>query len=371
MPTPANTPATTTGGPEIQDPVLFAQLTERQAMPQTPQAITGLSKKQRLLIEKIGVLSRVRLTIKATFTTVAANEPIPNVGFPQRLLSEIAMQANGVTGIIDCSGPTLEQRRRRIFRNPVSAVFKSQNTAGTEQIKPGTKLKAAEKYEIVQVLEIPVAHDMQSLIGSLLAQNEETQLSFALTWATEEELFNGGKVEKFEGEVLWDTTVFSIGSTVVGKQEKTVLPDLSAFHGLLEKTENLVATGPQKTELTRTRGQLLCFTASVRNLAGGQVQLNPETWTVFKIEYGGNKDPLVWNGPPLSLWEENADDYDGPLVIGGQGYLAVDLERDNTPRDLIIPESLTELRAVVGVPVAFVPNQAQFVTTQETLYPAV
>jgi hypothetical protein len=370
MPTPANTPASTTGGPEIQDGALFAQLTERQAMPQTPQAISGMSKKQRLLIEKIGVLSRVRLTVKFTFKTVAANTPIPNVGFPQKLLQEVAMQANGVTGIIDCSGPTLEQRRRRVFRNPVSAVLKSQSAGGTP-IVPGTALVAATVYEVVMVLEIPVAHDMLSLIGSLLAQNEETQLSFLLSWASEEELFHGGLIEQFTGEVLWDTTVFSIGSTVIGKVEKTVLPDLSAFHGLLEKSEPLVATGQQKTELTRTAGQLLCYTCSIVNLAGGQVQLSPAEWTVFRLEYGGNKDPLVWNGPPITLFEENADDYDGPLVIGGLAYLAVDMERDNTPRDLIIPESLTELRAVVGVPVAFVPNQAKFVTTQETLYPAV
>lgn len=372
MPTPSNRPATTTGGPEIQDPVLFAELTERQAMPQQPQAITGLNRKQRLLIEKVGVLSRVRLTVKFRFKTAAGQEPIANPGFPQRLLQECALQANGTTGIIDCSGPTLKQRANRVYRNPVSAVAQWTGLAAAGgAAKVGVKLKAAEAFEVTFVLEIPVAHDMVSLLGSLLAQNEETQLSFLLSWASEEEIVSGGKIEAFEGEVLWDTTVFSIGSTVEGKDEKTVLPDLSAFHGLLEQKTNLVATGPQKAELTRTAGQLLCYTAAVINKAGGSEALSPAEWTVFKLEYGGNKDPLVWNGPPITLLEENAEDYDGPLTIGGLTFLAVDLERDLTQRDMIIPESLTELRAVLGIPVAFKPEGASIITTQETLYPAV
>jgi hypothetical protein len=372
MPTPSNTPATSTGGPEIQDPVLFASLTERQAMPQTPQAIAGLSKKQRLLVEKVGVLSRVRLTVKCKFKTAVGQEPVANVGFPQKLLQEIALQSNGVTGIIDCSGPTLKQRSNRVYRNPVSAVSKwTGKSAAGGAAEVGVALKASETFEVAFVLEVPVAHDMQSLIGSLLAQNEETQLSFLLSWASEEELVHGGKIEAFEGEVLWDTTVFSIGSTVVGKQEKTVLPDLSAFHGLLENSTNLVATGTQKAELVRTAGQLLCYTAAIVNKAGGQVQLSPAEWTAFKIEYGGNKDPLAWAGPPITLLEENAEDYDGALTVGGLTYLAVDLERDNTMRDLIVPESLTELKAVFGIPAAFVPEGAQIRTSQETLYPAV
>jgi hypothetical protein len=362
VPTPTNNPGNSTGGNEVQNPELFAQLTERQEMPQTSQEIKGLAKTQRFILEKVGVVSRVRMLVKGSFTPREETTQEALIGFPFKLIRELALQANGVTGIIDVNGMVLHQRRMRIYRNPVSALFKSPTV--------NSKLKKeAIKFEFV--LEVPIAHDMQSLIGSLLAQNEETGLSMQVTWASEEEIVKGGTgIEKFEGEVEWGTTVFSIGSTVVGKQEVTVLPDLSAFHGLVQSETPLVGTGNRKAELIRTAGQLLCYTASILNKAGGREQLSPAEWSTFKLEYGGNKDPLVWT-PASQLLEENADDYDGPLAVQGVTFLAIDNEKDNPARDMIIPESLTELRSVIGVPAGFAPENAIILTSQETLYPAV
>lgn len=365
MPTPTNAPSSTApGGRQIQNPELFANLTERQAMPQTVQEMVGLGKTQRLILEKVGVVARIRLLIKFHFKTHAETTPKLNVGFPQRLLTEIALQANGVTGIIDCGAATLEQRRKRVYRNPVSAIASGP--------KGGETLVANTAYNVVMAVEIPIAHDMLSLIGALLAQNEETAMSVLLRWATEEEIASGvgAGLSEISGEVIWASTVFSIGSTVVGKQEVTVLPDLSAFHGILENPKPITANGNQRAELIRTAGQLLCYTATVLQKQGGQESLSPAEWTTFKLEYGGNKDPLVWT-PASELYEENADDYDGPLVVNGMHFLAIDNERDNPSRDMIIPESLTELRTVIGIPGTFTPESAQIFATQETLYPAV
>lgn len=363
MPTPTNAPTSTTGGREVQNPQLFSELTERQEMPQASVAIKGLAKSQRLILEKVGVCARIRLLVTAKWKPVAEEEPINNPGMPWKLIREIALQANGVTGIIDVAGVVLHQRRMRIYRNPVSAISKLTTAVGTKYTKKAVQTA-------VFVIEIPIAHDMLSLIGSLLAQNEETGLSLQITWASEEELVHGGKIEGFEGEIEWATTVFSIGSTVVGKQEVTVLPDLSAFHGLVQTETPLVGTGQRRAELIRTAGQLLCYTATVLNKAGQEAVLSPTEWTTFKLEYGGNKDPLVWT-PASVLLEENADDYDGELNVGGMPFLAIDNERDNPARDMIIPESLTELRSIIGVPAGFVPTGAIILTSQETLYPAV
>jgi hypothetical protein len=361
MPTPANAPSSTTGGREKQNPALFAELTERQAMPQTGQPIAGLNKAQRLILEKVGVVARIRLLVTCSFTPVEDKKAILNPGFPWKLIQSISLQANGVTGIINCAGTVLEMRRRRIFRNPVSALLLSPVV--------GEKLAKAEQ-KVRFVVEIPIAHDMLSIIGALLAQNEETALSIKIAWADEEEIVTGGTIEKFTGEVQWATTVFSIGSTVLGKEEVTILPDLSAFHGIVESETPITGTGNKSAELIRTAGQLLCYSASLRNGAGGTTFLTPIEWTTFKLEYGGNKDPLNWT-PAMELVEENADDYDGPLNVQGQTFVVIDNERDNPTRDMIIPESLTELKGVVGVPAGFVASNANIITTQETLYPAV
>lgn len=359
MPTPSNSPSSSTGGAEKQDPELFAELTERQAMPQVSQAIKGFGKKQRLIVEKVGVISRARILVKATIEAGEEEKAAFNPGFPWNLINSISLESNGVTGIIDCSGMTLEQRRRRIYRNPVSAV-----NVFPEALK---KLKKGV-YEVRFVVEVPIAHDMLSLLGSLLAQNEETSLSIDINWATEAEVVKEGKFAKFEGEVEWEATVFSIGSTTVGNKEFTVLPDLSAFHGLTDTETALQGTGPRKANLVRTSGQLLCYTASILN--GPTAEISPIEWSKFAIEYGGNKHPLVWE-PAMMLLEENADDYDGAINITGIHYLILDNERDNPTRDMIIPESLTELRANIGVPAVELKTNPQILTSQEILYPAV
>jgi hypothetical protein len=360
MPTPSNAPAASTGGKEIQNPSLFAQLTERQAMPQLAQPISGYAKKNTLTVEKVGVISRIRLLVKATIESEEEENEV-QVGMPFRLIKEIAIKANGVTGIIDCSGMTLEARRRRIYRNPVKAIQE-------ETKKPGEKFAKKTVQHFNFVLEIPIAHDMLSLIGSLLAQNEETALTVNITWASENEVLVAGKAKPLEGEIFWDTTVFSIGSTVIGKEEVTVLPDLTAFHGLTEQETNIVAKGEQKVNLTRNSGQLLAYTATLINEV--KTDVSPAEWTTFLLEYGGNKKPRVWT-PASQLLELNSDEYDGPISIGGVHYLVVDNEVDNPTRDMIIPESLTELRSVIGVPAATVLKEAKAITTQETLYPAV
>ena len=150
----------------------------------------------------------------------------------------------------------------------------------------------------------------------------------------------------------------------------TVLPDLSAFHGITEQEPNLNGTGNQKIELTRTEGQLLCLTFAILNKAGGQATLKPQELTKIQLEYGGNKDPLVWL-PASELIEENADDYNGALSPGGVQFAAIDNERDNSHRDMIIPADLVEFRAVLGVPTSFTPEEARTLVASETLYPAV
>lgn len=364
MPSPANAPAAGAGQKQRQLPKLFNTLTERQEMPQVKQAIKGFAETQTFTIEKVGVVARIRMLVTAVLTA-GEGEIVCKPGFPQKLLKQVSIEANGVTGIISASGITLEQRRRRIYRNPVSAI-----AAGPVG---GTKIKAKEKVEAVFAVEIPVAHDMLSLIGALLAQNEETQLSVEVTWASETEAavteakpFTKG----LEGTVTWSSTVFSVGSTVLeGKEEVTVLPDLTAFHGLIDKRTKIVGVGEEEVPLTRNAGQLLAYAASLLNGPDTE-EISPAEWTLFNVEYGGNKHPRVWR-PASDLLEMNADDFDGPINVNGVHCLVIDNEVDNNVRDMIVPTNLTELRATIGVPAAAKLKEAYALTSQETLYPAV
>ncbi len=364
MPAPNAPSAVPSGSSQpIQNARLFQELTERQEMPQPATVFPGFGKKQRIEVEKIGVLARARLIVNLKFETPTKGEATLLPGWPYSFIKEIALQTNGVTGILDARATTYEQRRRRVYRNPVKK---------TDEYPAVGKLKEEKKaYSTRFLLEIPVAHDMLSLLGCLLAQNEQTQLSFNIQWANESEVvkMTEGALEKVEGSLEWSTTVFSIGETTEGNKSVTVLPDLSAFHGLLDETVPILGAGEKKAPLIRTAGQLLAYTMTIMS-AGGVSCILPSSWEQYVLEYGGNKKPLIWQ-PPYNLLEENEDDYNGPLTVGEMNYLVVDNEKDNPTRDLWIPEALVELRSSTtiskGVEVAAGSYQLY---SQETLYPA-
>lgn len=364
MPTPANSPAGATGpgAVEKQDTALFSQVTERQELPQLKQAFPGFKESSTFELQKVGVISQIRLIVELKYKVTAAGVAKLNPGFPWSLIKKISISANGVTGIISCRGVTIESRRRRIFRNPVKAI-----EAGP---KAGEELALSTEHTNVFTVVVPIAHDMLSILGSLLAQNEETALAVDIDWASEAEVFSGagGKVEDVSGSILWDTTTFSIGQVPIGNKQVTVLPDMSAFHGLIDKAKKLVGTGEEPTPITRTVGQLLCFTASILN--GPTAQLSPKEWDTFSIEYGANKKPRVWR-PAKSLIVANADDYDGPIDVEGLEQAVVDNEVDNPTRDMIYPEAMTELQATVGIPAATtLAANAETIVSNETLYPS-
>lgn len=357
-----NAPSQVAGPNTLQNPALFQQLTERQEMPQNPVAFPGLNRKSRIEIEKIGVLARARLIVTIKFETPETGVITLLPGWPWKLIKNVALQTNGTTGIIDARATTIEQRRRRVYRNPTKKV---------DEFPAIGALSKKTVYTVRFLLEIPVAHDMLSLLGSLLAQNEQTQLAFEINWAAENELLKateGATLQKLEGNLEWSTTTFSIGETTQGNQTVTVLPDLSAFHGLLDEQLPIVGNGEKKAPLFRTAGQLLAYTMTVMN--GEAAEISPTSWSQFMLEYGGNKKPMVWQ-PPYNLLEENEDDYNGALEPGGVHYLCIDNEKDNPTRDLWIPEALVELRSSVTIPASVTVNEGAYLLySQETLYPA-
>lgn len=361
MPSP-NAPSTVAGPNAVQNPALFQQLTERQEMPQNPVNFPGLGRKSRIEIEKVGVIARARLILNLKFTTPAKGVFTLLPGFPYSLIRSVALQANGVTGILNARAITYSMRRSRIYRNPKHE---------TEEAPAIGALKEEKKaYSVRCLIEIPIAHDMLSLLGCLLAQNEQTQLALEIQWAAENEFVKSTeeKLEKVEGTLEWSTTVFAIGETTQGNQTVTVLPDLSAFHGLLDESVPIVGSGEKKAPLIRTAGQLLCYTMSVMN--GLAAEIAPTSWEQYVLEYGGNKKPLVWQ-PPYNLLSENEDDYNGPLSPGGIHYLAIDNEKDNPTRDLWIPEALVELRTSLTIPTSVKVEEGAFqLYSQETLYPS-
>ncbi len=365
MPYPS-APATSLGPelPERELPEVWAEQTARGELPQASQAFAGFGRANRLDIEKLGVVARalVKVKLEAETTDEAAGETIPAPGAPWSILEAIELQANGVSGVIQCSGTLLECRERIVYRTPVHAVLSDAHS------EPGvsTPVKTAFIWELIY--EVPIAEDLTDLEGVVLAQSEQTALSLRLQWATEGEMFTTltHPLAKATGEVAWQITWFSIGTYQEGKRTVIALPDLQTLHGLVERSTPLVAEGNQEAPLTPTAGDLLRYYIAAYN--GYTSTFDPLAWVRWILQYGGNQKPIVFE-PASFLVEENAKAYKERLDVNGVKYLILDTTLDDAIRDAIRPMMLSELKSIVGIPSAPAAN-SRIVSAQESLYPA-
>lgn len=349
-------PATSPGPavPEQEMPAQWADLTERIELPQTSQPFAGFGETQTLKLERVGCAAQAEILVKLAFKTTAG-APVAGIGEPYSFIKRIALEANGVAGIISCSGTVLEARQKVVYRSPAHAVVGNVPTPLVKEVE----------YAYEWVVQVPIAEDLKELEGLILAQSEETALGIAITWQSESELFSV-PVEKVSGSVKWHMTLFSIGSMSEGKKKVIVLPDLTALHGLVERSVPLVAEGEQETPLTRTSGDLLRFFVAM--FKENNVAIDPLAWLSFFIQYGGNQKPLYWASPAL-LAERNARDYLARPTVAGVPFAILDTMLDDPLRDAIRPMALSELKAVIGVPEAPGAN-GRILSAQETLYPS-
>jgi hypothetical protein len=354
------TPAESIGPelPEETDAELWQQLTERVELPMPEQAFSGLGSFQTLTFERLGIIAeamiRVQVHCKAKTAVKFA------AGLPYRLLKNLSLQANGVSGVISCSGTLLQSRATMVYRGPNAAVLQG-------AVEPGVEHALGTEFTFEFILPVPIAEDLSaSLDGAALAQSEETQLALQLTWASAGEILETGELEAVTGAVGWMVTWFTIGTAQTKKGRRVVvLPNLSELHGLIEReTEINPAAGEKEAPLTRAAGDLLRYWASLRN--GPHATVDPLTWTRFALRYGGNQTPINYQLVAF-LVERNTRDYRVRPDVNGVHYVVVDTTLDDALRDAIRPMGLSELRSIIGAPA--LESGSAVVTAQENLYP--
>jgi len=345
------------------NPALFEQSTERQDIPQAQVPFNGFGSTSSFVLQQVGVVALVRLYFTGTLVVGGTGAVTSYPGFPHSLAANVTLNANGQTKIISVRGTTLRARRQRIFRNATETITSSAGVpAGT--ISNGS-------YPIAFMLDVPISHDMFSGTGWLLAQNPSTTLSVDVSWANQADVFSiaaGGTVA-LTGSTQWEVTSFAVGQAMAGNTAVTVIPDLTVFHGMLDKPTSFAAAGTLQAPLIRTAGQLTAYSANLRNGPGAEI--SPAALTSIKFRYGGNRIPRDFN-PPQMLLQKNMDDYNGLVVVNGLTYTFFDFEVDNPTRDLFLPESLVELQAQFDIPTSVTVNSgAYLLSMQESLYPAV
>lgn len=346
-------------GAFVVDPDAFFQMT--RAAVATPAAQTHVTGSPiRFQLPQSGVVSKVRLIFQGSLV-VATAAATTSDRWPYGLLSDVKLSANGQNDLISCTGEDLNVLR--FLRNPAYEEFVDLFTGtvgGGNSVAVGT-------YPLYLTWELPIAMDDTTLVGSLFAQSGATNLSVALQTALMADLFsaNPGNAT-ITGTWSLQETWWEIPFDA---EDRLVIPDLTKLHGINALDTPYVAVGESSAPLIRSSGQLARLLYSGRYAASGRLSAAAGAAATRKIdqlriEYGGNQRPYVFN-PATSLLSINNNHYGLPLPYD---YLALDLVRENPPRDAIHLQGVTELKTVITVGSGVTVTAGKHHLVQETLF---
>jgi hypothetical protein len=358
-------------GTYVMNPGYFNQETERNDVPQQSFPFTGLGgSRMDNRVTNVGILSFIRLMFVGTLVVGGTGAVTANYQWPWNVAKRITVQANGQTSLMQAEGLDFRARRQRLFRNPAESIVTAPATsAATGNPNPGTIANGS--YPVTLVYDLPIVHDMTTLTGALFAQSDSNYLSYTIEPALQADLFTvatGGTVS-LTGTFWPQLTYFDIPYIDSQQGRMVAIPDLRWLHGYIAANLPFANTGDVVTPLIKNAGQLIAFYEYIDN--GGAAQISWQSAVdQFRLEYGGNRKPLVWSGPagqgPLMGLEENERNYNGLIQ---PGYLVLDLENDNPQRDLIYPRGVSELQAVAKITQGTTINaNARIHFVEETLF---
>jgi hypothetical protein len=346
------------------NPALFEAATERQDIPQASQPFNGFGSGTTIRLQNVGIAAMVRIYFSATLTIAGTGTATTLPGWPYNMIQRLAFNAQGTNALLAATGPAYRARRVRLFRNPAETI------ASSTGVPAG--VVANGSYTINFVVDVPIAHDMFSGTGWVLAQNPSTTLSIDIAWAPQANCITltGNDTATWSNATIYSTlTTFAVGQAQAGNQPVTIIPDLTTFHGFLENQFPFTASGNVPAPLIRTAGQLVNYGFNLRN--GPAAEIAPDALTEVDFRYGGNRQPRQYN-PPQMLIEKNQADYNGRVQTNGLTWTWLDFEADNAVRDVFLPENLVELQAMFVIPTSVTVNAGAYVDyLEETLYPAV
>lgn len=359
----------------------FDQQTERNDVPQPSVAWPGFSSRIDQRIINVGVLARIRLNFQLSLVVSGTGAVTSLYPFPYNLFKEVVINANGGSAIIDCQGLDLRARRNVVAGNPADTALL--NTAPgmdtTATIAAASPYRPIGKqfpgtiangtYNVNGVLDIPIAHSMRSLIGSLFAQSDQTYLNWVVNTAVQPTTGSGdcftiasGGAVSITGTIYPELTFFSIPTFNANNGRLVLLPaGVNWLHEFISTDFFFSNTGDVIVPLTRTNGQLRRIFSYIDN--GGAAQIAPTALNNIRWNYGGNQTPR--NYLPMHLITDNEQAYNGLI---DPGYMILDFERENVNRDVVYPRGLAELDEIYNIPsTTTINSNAHVHTVLETL----
>jgi hypothetical protein len=357
------------------DPKTFYANTRRKRFNEKSiSTFAGFGNVDQFTIKQSGIVASVDVHISGQLTvTLGGGTAATTPRWPYDLIKRLILTANGTTNLISCSGAKLAAYRfianpnlsdRGVTRGIGGASPGTSTTQGTlsfasESWGVGSNVTAIAggNYDVELYFRIPLAFDFVKLLGAVFGQTQATSLNCEIDWNTTAALFTltGAATAVFTTcSVVCEGVVFSIP---YGPDGNIVIPNLSAFHKLIQYNDYAVGAGLYGSTLVgQGVGQLLQRVLfqlwSGAGAATAPVPLTSVNYGQIGWMYGGDQLPEAFgsNYPAgagashmLRLWQEQLYSTD----LGALGFGCLDFASHWLARDSVDESTATNLQLMV------------------------
>jgi hypothetical protein len=366
----------------VVNPVEFFRRTRRLTFPfVSNRAFSGLGTTDTFSFLQTGIVAGVALRLVGSVVTLKGTGAIAtNARWPYDLAKKVRISANGQSNLINCSGWKLKARDMMALED-VSDRGVIQSISGAN-VQNGTLSMASESWGLGQsasaiadgtynfdiMLYLPVAYDRKTLVGAIFAQTAATDLTLAIDWANLTDLFtqSGTAATTVTCAIQAEVVAFSIPE----EAGQIIIPDLSAFHGLIENRNTSVSNGDNEIRLVGqgVGRQLMRFFFQTWNGATPQVPLalTDTNYGAAAWKYGANDTPESWI--TARALRQSAERLFNCDLGGAEGFGVWDFAVESAFRDSIDEGAATELRFLVNYPTALTLTNPAVEYVQETIF---
>ncbi len=316
------------------NPGLFNQLTSKTVFDPINFALPSFGNYIENQLLQVGIVSKIRLLVVGTITTTGTTVTIaPTAKYPWGLLSRVTVSGNGQNDFISCDGWDLKVRQIAANRALVDGI-------STWPAAGGSPFNTAAAVAFTLQYEIPIAMDDTTLVGSLYAQSEATNLTYRIQVETSANLFTitAGALA-LAATVYLEETIYEVPYDPQ-HSDTLIIPDLTVLHGLVANENAIGAQTQMDTQLYRIQGQLerLIFRQQDAQTSTGFYPI--ASYNYAQLLYGANQTPYTFN-PMQMLAVRNNIDYREALTAG---IFVMDFVAENPARDQVLLEGVTNLR---------------------------
>src|SRR5574337_92969 len=339
------------------NPGLFNQITSKTVFDPINFALPGYGNYVENQLLQVGIVSKLRLLVVGTITTTSTSVSIaPTAKYPWNILARFTVSGNGQNDFINCDGWDL--RIRQLAQNKALVDgYSSYPAAGAAPFTASGSVAFKLQYEV------PIAMDDTTLVGSLYAQSEATNLTYRFLTGVQADLFtvSAGTIA-IAATVYLEETIYEVPYDP-NHPDTLVIPDLTVLHGLIGNDNAIGAQTQIDTQLYRIQGQLERLIWRQQDAQSSTGFYASSNYNYAQLLYGANQTPYTFN-PLDMLTVRNNEDYRSILPAG---VFVIDFISENPARDQVLLEGVTNLRLRTNY-VAAPATTASLHFVQETLF---